>query len=100
MDIRLIMSILHPILAAAFLLVAGLSLLFWAMRRRTNVALSQALCFFAEFTTMVLLVLTTGTDPVLDIEDLRAWIVATRFMLLAALLFHAWHLWRRLRAQK
>jgi hypothetical protein len=68
------------------------------MRRRTNVALSQALCFFAEFTTMVLLVLTTGTDPVLDIEDLRAWIVATRFMLLAALLFHAWHLWRRLRA--
>jgi hypothetical protein len=68
------------------------------MRRRTNVALSQALCFFAEFATMVLLVLTTGTDPVLDIEDLRAWIVATRFMLLAALIFHAWHLWRRLRA--
>jgi hypothetical protein len=98
MDIRLIMSILHPILAAAFLLVAGLSLLFWAMRRRTNVALSQALCFLIEFTVMVLLVLTTGTDPVLDIEDLRAWIVATRFMLLAALLFHAWHLWRRLRA--
>ena len=98
MDIRLIMSFLYPILAAVCLLVAGLALLFWAMRRRTMVALSQALCFFAEFATMVVLVLTTGVNPIFDIEHFRVWVVVTRFLLLVALLFHAWHLWRRLRA--
>lgn len=98
MDIRLIMSVLYPLLAATCFTVAGLAFLFWAMRRRTSVVLSQALCFFAEFATMVVLVLTTGANPIFDIEQFRIWVVVTRFLLLVALLFHAWHLWRRLRA--
>ncbi len=98
MDIRLIMSILYPLLAAALFIVAGMAFLFWAMRRRTSVALSQALCFLAEFATMALLVLTTGANPIFDIERFRVWVVVSRFLFLLALLFYGWHLWRRLRA--
>ncbi len=100
MDIRLIMSFLYPILAATAFVVAGLALLFWAMRRRTTVVLSQALCFYAEFATLALLTLTTGAAPVLDIEQFRSWVVITRILLLVALWFHAYQLWQRISAER
>lgn len=100
MDIRLIMSFLYPTLAATTFVVAGLVLVFYATKRRTKVVLSQALCFIAEFFTIVVLVLTTGANPIFDIEQFRVWVVVTRVMLLLALLIHAWHLWERIRADR
>lgn len=97
MDIRHVITYLYPTLAATSFVVAGLALVFWATRRRTWVVFSQSMCFFAEFATMVVLVLTTGINPIFDIEQFLVWVVHTRILLLAALLFHAWHLWRRIR---
>lgn len=91
------MSFLYPMLTALSFALAVSAVIFWLTQRRTRVVLVQAIYFATEFLTFVLLTLTTGARPLLDIDGFRSWIVVARLLMLAAMIGYLYEYWRRIR---
>lgn len=84
MSIQQIMGILYPLLAATSfgLLLSLVGYWYWERRIRMVIA---AICYLVtEFASMMLLSLSTGASPILDIAIVRPWIVLVRVLMLGA----------------
>lgn len=97
MNSRLIMTYLYPSLAAASFTLVILAILFWLTKRRTRLVLTQSIYFVTEFATFVLLTLTTGAHPMIDIDHFRSWIVVSRLCMLVAMLCYGAEYLRRVK---
>lgn len=81
------MPVVYPMLGAACLSVAFILFFTYWVWDRTPVILPIGVHFLIESLTLLLLTLTTGHNPMLDIAMFRTWIVWLRFLMLINTIF-------------
>lgn len=83
---QVIMGWLYPMLASAYLVLAILLGLTWWVKDRLLVILLLAMMCLTNTASIGLLSIVTGTDPLLSIDMLRPWIVASRVVMLLVII--------------
>lgn len=80
-DPQQLMPLVYPLLGTTCLAISFLLFLTYWLWDRTMVILPLAIHFFLEAFTFLVLTLTTGHNPVLDINMFRTWIVWLRLLM-------------------
>jgi len=89
LDAQRWMSILYPLMTATSFLVTVVMALYCARTRITRLMLATVFYFSSETVVLALLTLTTGADPVLNIEQYRPLVAWARVFMWVALLWMA-----------
>lgn len=87
MSIQQWMSVLYLVLFVLAAIYAVNKFVFWYTTRRTRVAFMDAVFFLIETIVLALLTLTTGGNPLFDIETYRPLVVLARLAMAICLVF-------------
>lgn len=91
-----VMGWLYPLFAAALTVLAILLALTYMLKDRQSVILWLSALVFSLATSMGLLSIVTGNHPMLSIDMLRPWIVASRAVALLLTMPCIYYQFRRL----
>lgn len=89
LDVQRWMSILYPLMTATSFLVTVVMALYCARTRITRLMLATVFYFSSETVVLSLLTLTTGANPVLNIDQYRPLVAWARVFMWIAMLWIA-----------
>lgn len=87
LDVQRWMSVLYPMMTATSFLVTVVMAIYCARTHITRLMLAAVFYFSAETIVLALLTLTTGTNPVLNIEQYRPLVAWARMFMWLTLLW-------------